>query len=288
MSGCQAASMPLNWIRPQKVLKTIKKTLNKDGSESVEIRFVLSDVEVNRVMQTGSTAQRRKRKEKRMLGHRGGVGFNLAGGAEEEEEMEQHSGAGGLSLKLGKFKSKMHMSRVEGDDEELALENARRRKRPLDDPISSTGQSARSQRAASRRGEYVSNGSSGNGLSSTKALRLPHIEFAARLEKILLEVWACKQASDFRYPVNLTLFPHYPKIVSKPIALSDIRTKISEFKYLTARAFVQDIEQMVHNSTLFNGAESLVTKSAEFILRKINTHIGLEKNNNSNMIFFQY
>ncbi len=57
--------------------------------------------------------------------------------------------------------------------------------------------------------------------------RLPHIRFAAKLERLLMNEWRKPSALEFRSPVPATL-SRYHAMIKNPICLSDIRDRIGE------------------------------------------------------------
>ena len=68
--------------------------------------------------------------------------------------------------------------------------------------------------------------------------RRPHVIFAGKLEAIRQTVEAKNEATPFRKPVPRKKYPRYYEMISHPIDLSTIRTKISGLKYNTANELV--------------------------------------------------
>ena len=101
----------------------------------------------------------------------------------------------------------------------------------------------------------------------TKDLRLPHIAFAVKIESVLMDIWRLKIAWDFLYPVNEMIVRGYYEKITNPICLSDIREKTARCQYATVRAFLDDLQLMMHNAIKFNGRESLIAKNAEAIYK---------------------
>jgi hypothetical protein len=62
--------------------------------------------------------------------------------------------------------------------------------------------------------------------------RLPHIRFAAKLEKLLMDEWKNYYSVLFRNPVPRTV-PGYYEMIKNPISLEDIREKIGAYQPLT-------------------------------------------------------
>ncbi|KAF7637197.1 Bromo domain-containing protein [Meloidogyne graminicola] len=65
-------------------------------------------------------------------------------------------------------------------------------------------------------------------------------------------------------------FPFYNDRISRPMDLGTIEQNAKEHKYTTIEAFRNDFEQIVENSRLFNGPQSVFTLKAEEILSLCN------------------
>jgi bromodomain-containing factor 1 len=72
-----------------------------------------------------------------------------------------------------------------------------------------------------------------------------------------------KVASAFKEPVNPEALgiPTYPDLVKNPMDLSTMETKLKEGQYTVVREFMEDLDQIVTNSVIFNGKEHLVTQA---------------------------
>jgi bromodomain-containing factor 1 len=61
-------------------------------------------------------------------------------------------------------------------------------------------------------------------------------------------------------PVALNI-PTYPQIVTKPMDLSTMEGKLKENRYTYVREFMEDLDQMIENSELFNNKQHPVTQA---------------------------
>ncbi len=92
--------------------------------------------------------------------------------------------------------------------------------------------------------------------------RAPRISFAAKLESIIMQVASANYAIAFRQPVPRNT-PGYYERVTNPICLDDVREKIASYQYDSTQPLLDDLEQMVNNSILYNGANHPITKNAK-------------------------
>lgn len=111
----------------------------------------------------------------------------------------------------------------------------------------------------------------------TRTYRMPHVNFAARLEKELMEIWASKKAFEFREPVPREIPGYYEKI-KYPICLLDIRDKIAEYRYTSIKDLMNDMNLMAQNSQLFNGPSNQLTKNAFFLVEKLRENLDHDRN----------
>ena len=76
-----------------------------------------------------------------------------------------------------------------------------------------------------------------------------------------------KDATSFNQPVDFVTLniPTYPDIVKKPMDLRTMEEKLKAGQYTSIDTYVDDFNQIVENSLLFNGPEHPVTKSAQSI-----------------------
>jgi hypothetical protein len=93
-----------NWIRPQKVVKRITRTVHEDGTEVIKVQFIVSDSEVQRVER--DTLRNRRMRESRKLGGIFGDD-DMERGGDEEEDRTHKSSHQSLTLKMGLMQKKV-------------------------------------------------------------------------------------------------------------------------------------------------------------------------------------
>jgi len=90
---------PLNSLLPKppvKVVKRVTRTINEEGEEVIEIKYILSEEEVRRVeAEQAQTLKERGRRRRRLTG----------GGDGSDEEVEMGAGGKGMVIKLDHLKS---------------------------------------------------------------------------------------------------------------------------------------------------------------------------------------
>ncbi|XP_055631687.1 transcription initiation factor TFIID subunit 1 isoform X2 [Toxorhynchites rutilus septentrionalis] len=96
----------------------------------------------------------------------------------------------------------------------------------------------------------------------------PVVVLSSILEQILNELRDMPDVSPFMFPVNAKQVVDYHKIVQRPMDLQSIRENIRQKKYQTRDEFIADINQIVENSSLYNGAKSSLTLAAQRMLQK--------------------
>lgn len=70
----------------------------------------------------------------------------------------------------------------------------------------------------------------------------------------------------FHRPVSTKKFPDYPLIVSNPIDLTTIKTKVRHNKYKKFNEFLEDLELMQNNCRKYNGEDHSLTRIADAIV----------------------
>ncbi|PNF40464.1 Transcription initiation factor TFIID subunit 1 [Cryptotermes secundus] len=96
----------------------------------------------------------------------------------------------------------------------------------------------------------------------------PVVELSTILESILNEMRDLPDVQPFLFPVNAKVrsnfaVPDYHKIVTRPMDLQSIRENLRQKKYQSREEFLSDVNQIVENSTLYNGAKSSLTVAAQ-------------------------
>jgi len=72
-----------------------------------------------------------------------------------------------------------------------------------------------------------------------------------------------KVSGAFKEPVNPEALniPHYREVVKIPMDLSTMENKLKENKYPVIRDFMEDLDQIIENSIIFNGKDHPVTQA---------------------------
>uniref|UniRef100_A0A146L8G5 Transcription initiation factor TFIID subunit 1 n=5 Tax=Lygus hesperus TaxID=30085 RepID=A0A146L8G5_LYGHE len=94
----------------------------------------------------------------------------------------------------------------------------------------------------------------------------PVVVLSTLLESILNEMRDLPDVQPFLFPVNAKSVPDYYKIVHRPMDLQTIRENLRQKKYQSREEFLADVNQIVENSTLYNGAKSSLTMAAKRML----------------------
>lgn len=194
--GVSSSVPELRAIYPPKVVKRVVRRVREDGTETVDIKYLLTDNEVERV--------RREAEKKMHQEHQTTLG-SLRRDADDGIGKLLPAGSLSFKLKLGGKKRE--------DDEEEAFGDASRRKTTTRLSAEEEAELYKPRQGAVRAGPQVSN-------------RLPQVTFAGKLEAELLKQWNRKEADLFRYPVGNV--PGYHERIRNPISLRDILQKIGE------------------------------------------------------------
>ncbi|XP_035795589.1 transcription initiation factor TFIID subunit 1-like isoform X3 [Anopheles albimanus] len=101
----------------------------------------------------------------------------------------------------------------------------------------------------------------------------PVVVFSSILEQILNELRDMPDVQPFMFPVNAKQVVDYHRIVQRPMDLQTIREHIRQKKYQTRDEFLADVNQIVENSSLYNGAKSSLTVAAQRMLQKCKERI---------------
>ncbi|EOB12728.1 Putative transcription initiation factor TFIID 111 kDa subunit [Nosema bombycis CQ1] len=87
------------------------------------------------------------------------------------------------------------------------------------------------------------------------------------LMPLMNEFFVMPYSVAFHRPVSVKKFPDYPTIVSTPMDLSTIKTKIRHNKYTTFSEFFKDVKQIHENCVKYNGPEHSLSKVAENFIK---------------------
>ncbi|XP_056630576.1 transcription initiation factor TFIID subunit 1 isoform X2 [Diorhabda sublineata] len=102
----------------------------------------------------------------------------------------------------------------------------------------------------------------------------PVVVLSTILENILNEMRNLPDVQPFLFPVNQKLVLDYYKIVQRPMDLQTIRENLRQKKYQSREEFLADVNQIVENSTMYNGAKSSLTIAAQRMLNKCVERLG--------------
>ncbi|KAL3284682.1 hypothetical protein HHI36_018831 [Cryptolaemus montrouzieri] len=102
----------------------------------------------------------------------------------------------------------------------------------------------------------------------------PVVVLSTILENILNEMRDMPDVQPFLFPVNQKLVLDYYQIIQRPMDLQSIRENLRQKKYQSREEFLADVNQIVENSTLYNGAKSSLTIAAQRMLNKCVERLG--------------
>ncbi|XP_059612108.1 transcription initiation factor TFIID subunit 1 isoform X2 [Phlebotomus argentipes] len=96
----------------------------------------------------------------------------------------------------------------------------------------------------------------------------PVVVLSSILEQILNDMRDLPDVQPFMFPVNAKLVPDYYRIVQRPMDLQTIRENLRQKRYQSREEFLADVNQIVENSTVYNGPKNLLTIAAQRMLQK--------------------
>ncbi|KAI5713161.1 hypothetical protein M8J75_014139 [Diaphorina citri] len=76
-------------------------------------------------------------------------------------------------------------------------------------------------------------------------------------------------AQEFLHPVDTTLFPDYSQYIAHPVCFDMIERRLNEGAYRSVDTLYEDVKWMVHNSVIFNGGTSAITKDLRYLLKNL-------------------
>ena len=231
------------------VVKRTTRTLKADGTDSIEIKFIIAHG--TNLRQRSETSVHRRRmsvanREKREM-----PCDSELEDAEEEPQLGDDATGANMTLKMGIINTKAKRGR-----DELDFENRAGAESEF---------SLRRQASFSRRG-------TAEGVVDRNA-RLPQVQFAAELEATIMEQWRLKRTFPFISPIDYQLFPLYRIKVPNPIWLSEIRQKVGRFEYRTLDAFIADFELLASNAVLYNGPTAKLSLDAAVLLKAVHASV---------------
>ncbi|XP_013169257.1 PREDICTED: transcription initiation factor TFIID subunit 1 isoform X1 [Papilio xuthus] len=96
----------------------------------------------------------------------------------------------------------------------------------------------------------------------------PLVTLSSLLEAVLNHMRHLPDVQPFLFPVNPKLVADYYRIVSRPMDLQTIRDNLRQKHYQSREEFLADVNQIVENSTLYNGPTSSLTVAAQRMLQR--------------------
>lgn len=96
----------------------------------------------------------------------------------------------------------------------------------------------------------------------------PLVTLSSLLEDVLNHMRHLPDVQPFLFPVNHKLVADYYRIVSRPMDLQTIRDNLRQKHYQSREEFLADVNQIVENSTLYNGPTSSLTVAAQRMLQR--------------------
>lgn len=91
----------------------------------------------------------------------------------------------------------------------------------------------------------------------------PLVSLSILLESICQEMKEVEGSELFWTPVNAKQVPDYYKIIQHPMDIQSIRKKVTDKLYSCREDFLADVDQMVKNSIMYNGAAHQLTATAQ-------------------------
>ncbi|XP_035205757.1 transcription initiation factor TFIID subunit 1-like isoform X1 [Stegodyphus dumicola] len=91
----------------------------------------------------------------------------------------------------------------------------------------------------------------------------PVVALSIILESMLNEMRDLPDTQPFWFPVSAKNVPDYHRIVHRPMDLQTMREKLHQRKYKSREEFLQDVNLIVENSNIYNGAKSSLSQTAQ-------------------------
>lgn len=179
------------------------------------------------------------------------------------------------------MKLKLNLGQSEGQEERLSVLNIRELKTKSDKAYAAELKEKREREREKRKKnkqkfeiDYKSTlGSATKRRESGREL-LPSMALADILLKVVTSIFTNSRAAPFRKPVNVSSYPAYKKVISRPMDLSSIKDRLKEqtnhgdrVNFRSRDDFMQDIRQILENSRLFNGQNNQITMDADFLVQ---------------------
>lgn len=235
-----------NIPRPKKVVKKTARRIHEDGTEIIEVSYILSTVEVDRVNREAE----RKMQEDELLSRSTGLLLksNRAGQIDTDEATLTKVLPNSLKMK---FKVGANTKATAAALAAAAKHNANQS--AVDGDIHYKPRLGSTARL---------------GAVTMTQWRMPHVHFASKLENEFMKIWRKKTSEAFRYPVPREI-EGYHEMIKNPISLSDILNKIVSYQYYTVQAVIDDMELMMTNAETFNAPGSQIAIEAKGLYKDL-------------------
>ncbi|XP_047505448.1 transcription initiation factor TFIID subunit 1 [Pieris napi] len=96
----------------------------------------------------------------------------------------------------------------------------------------------------------------------------PLVTLSSLLEEVLTTMRHLPDVQPFLFPVNQKLVADYYRVVTRPMDLQTIRDNLRQKHYHSREEFLADVNQIVENSNLYNGANSSLTVAAQRMMQR--------------------
>jgi histone acetyltransferase len=110
---------------------------------------------------------------------------------------------------------------------------------------------------------YTSFPSSSSDTSNNHQNRIPFLILTAKLSAILTKLTQSPDSWPFRSPVDRTVVVDYYNVISHPMDLTTMQSKLNNGIYIDSTLFEQDVALISHNCKVYNGPQTTYFKHAE-------------------------
>lgn len=94
------------------------------------------------------------------------------------------------------------------------------------------------------------------------------VELGEHLMQILEDLLKIPESWPFHRPVSRTEYPHYFKIIERPLDLGTIKARIKRYYYPSVAAFLDDVRLVRDNCLAFNGADHIFSQTVIELAQK--------------------
>ncbi|XP_015906224.1 transcription initiation factor TFIID subunit 1 [Parasteatoda tepidariorum] len=94
----------------------------------------------------------------------------------------------------------------------------------------------------------------------------PLVSISVIFENLINELKALPHTQPFWIPVSIKLAPDYFTLIERPMDLHSMKEQIRQHKYKSREDFIKDLQQIIDNSSKYNGPHSFLTITAHTLL----------------------